>query len=264
MHYKAIYVIVLREFKRFFRQKGRLVVTLARPFLWLFIVGAGFMKIVDAPEPTDYIQFILPGIIAMTILFSSIFSTISVVWDREFGFLREMLVAPVSRVTIVIGKLVSGTALSLFQGVMILAVAPLLGIPVGLTTFVSMVVLMALVALSITAFGLFIAARIDSLQGFNVIMNFIVLPMFFLSGALYPVDTLPGPIKALAYLNPLCYGVDSFKHVMLSGWAEGAGGVQRAGALVGAEFSLTTDILVVSVFTVVMIFLSARSFDRRR
>ncbi|MEE9542916.1 MAG: ABC transporter permease, partial [Thermodesulfobacteriota bacterium] len=110
--YKAIYVIVLREFKRFFRQRGRLLVTIARPLLWLFIVGAGFGSLIDVEEPGNYLRFILPGIVGMTILFSSVFSTISVVWDREFGFLREMLVAPVSRVTIVMGKLFAGSALS--------------------------------------------------------------------------------------------------------------------------------------------------------
>ncbi|MDP2689469.1 MAG: ABC transporter permease, partial [Deltaproteobacteria bacterium] len=110
LSYKAIYVIVLREFKRFFRQKGRLVVTIARPLIWLFIVGSGFTKLIgSSPDGVNYIQFILPGIVGMTILFSSMFSTISVVWDREFGFLREMLVSPVSRVTIVFGKLLSGT-----------------------------------------------------------------------------------------------------------------------------------------------------------
>ena len=111
MFYKAIYVIVLREFKRFFRQRGRLLTTLARPLLWLFIVGGGLTQIIDVGSGANYLQFLLPGVMGMTILFSSVFSTISVVWDREFGFLREMLVAPVPRVTIVIGKLMAGTML---------------------------------------------------------------------------------------------------------------------------------------------------------
>ncbi|MBI5344147.1 MAG: ABC transporter permease [Deltaproteobacteria bacterium] len=251
--HKAIYVIVLREFKRFFRQKGRLIVTMARPLIWLFIVGSGFTKLIDAGAGDHYMQFILPGIIGMTILFSSVFSTISVVWDREFGFLREMLVAPVPRVSIVFGKLLSGTALSVFQGTALLLVAPFLGLGIGIKGFLAAVLLMSLVALSITALGLFVASFLTSLEGFNVIMNFIVLPMFFLSGALYPVSALPFPIKALAYLNPLCYGVDSFKHILLA-----------PGGRFAAEIPLYADIIFITVFAAVMTMLSAAVFERRK
>lgn len=253
LSYKAIYVIVLREFKRFFRQKGRLIVTLARPLIWLFIVGSGFTKLIDVKTGANYIQFILPGIVGMTILFSSIFSTISVVWDREFGFLREMLVSPVSRVTIVFGKLLSGTALSVFQGAAILFIAPFLGLQLGVWEFAVMVFLMFMVALAITSLGLFVASFLYSLEGFNVIMNFIVLPMFFLSGALYPVDTLPIYIKIFAFINPLCYGVDSFKHMLLP----------QQGNLV-AEFPIFLDIAFVGVFSIIMTFLSAIVFERRK
>lgn len=252
LSYKAIYVIVLREFKRFYRQKGRLVTTAARPLIWLFIVGAGFTKLVESNSEGSYMQFILPGIVGMTILFSSIFSTISVVWDREFGFLREMLVAPISRLTIVAGKLVSGTVLSLFQGVALLCVAPFLGLSIGILDIAAMIGLMTVVAFSLTAFGLFIAARLTSLEGFNVIMNFIILPMFFLSGALYPIDLLPTPLKALTYINPLTYGVDSFKHVLLT-----------PGVTLGPEFPLALDLLVIGVFAALMTTLSALAFEKR-
>lgn len=253
LSYKAIYVITLREFKRFFRQKGRLIVTMARPLIWLLIVGSGFTNLIDTSGGAHYIQFILPGIVGMTILFSSIFSTISVVWDREFGFLREMLVAPVSRVTIVFGKLLSGTALSVMQGAALLLIAPMLKLHLGVDDFIFMVFLMFIVALAITALGLFVASFLTSLEGFNVIMNFIVLPMFFLSGALYPVGTLPSVIKLFTYINPLCYGVDSFKHVLLPG----------QGRLI-AEFPLSLDIIYVSVFAVVFTLLSALVFERRK
>jgi ABC-2 type transport system permease protein len=252
----AVYVIVLREFKRFFRQRGRLITTLARPLLWLFIVGTGFSRIVDtgsdAAGGSSYLQFLLPGIVGMTILFSSIFSTMSVVWDREFGFLREMLVAPVSRLTIVIGKLLSGTALSLFQGMMLLLVAPFIGVEIGLSQVVSMFFLVALVSFALTAFGLFIAAHLRSLEGFNVIMNFIILPMFFLSGALYPIDNLPAPLRLVTYINPLSYGVDAFKHVLLP-----------AGGKLSSEFPLVVDIIFVAVFAAVMMALSSRAFSKR-
>ncbi|MBI5903653.1 MAG: ABC transporter permease [Deltaproteobacteria bacterium] len=251
--YKAIYVIIFREFKRFLRQRGRLVATIARPLIWLFIVGSGFTRLIDVKTGANYIQFILPGIIGMTILFSSIFSTISVVWDREFGFLREMLVAPVSRVTIVFGKLLSGTALSVLQGSVLLLVAPFLGLRFGPVEFVLMVVLMTLVALAVTSLGLFIASFLTSLEGFNVIMNFIVLPMFFLSGALYPVGSLPPFLRAFVYINPLCFGIDSFKHVLLPG----------AGRLV-PEFPILVDIAYVMVFAAIFTFLSAVVFEKRK
>jgi len=250
--YKAVYVIVLREFTRFFRQKGRLVVTIARPLLWLVIVGSGFSRIISLPGDLDYRQFILPGIVGMTILFSSVFSTITVVWDREFGFLREMLVAPISRFTIVVGKLLGGTALSLFQGAVLIAFAPLFGLSVSAVQYVWMFFLMALVALSITALGLFIASFLKSLEGFNVIMNFVVLPMFFLSGALYPVNTLPAALRHLTLLNPLSYGVDSFKHILL-----------RTGGGMAGEFSFTLDIVALCLFSMVMITLASYSFGRR-
>ncbi len=253
LSYRAIYVIVLREFKRFFRQRGRFVVSIARPLIWLFIVGSGFTRLIDVSSGANYIEFILPGIVGMTILFSSIFSTISVVWDREFGFLREMLVSPVPRVTIVLGKLLSGTALAVFQGTLLLFIAPVVGLDVGLVDFVVMILLMTLVAISITSLGLFVASLLTSLEGFNVIMNFIVLPMFFLSGALYPIDALPAPIRLFSYINPLCYGVDSFKHILLSG----------TGRLT-AELPFLMDILFVGGFALVMTFLSALSFEKRK
>src|SRR3990172_858904 len=251
--YKAIYVIIIREFKKFFRQRGRLLVTISRPLLWLFIVGAGFGSMVNMPSNIGYKQFLLPGIIGMTILFSSVFSSISVVWDREFGFLREMLVAPISRATIVMGKLLSGTALSLVQGTVLLLFSPLLGVKLTITNFLLMLLLMSFLSIAITAMGLFIASYLTSLEGFNVIMNFIVLPMFFLSGALYPIGSLPPYIKIFAFINPLCYGVDSFKHVVLPG----------QGRLI-AEFPIWLDLAFVSLFAVAFTFASAYVFERRK
>lgn len=251
--YKAVYVIVMREFKRFFRQKGRFVVSMVRPLIWLFIVGAGFTKIIDVGKGADYIQFILPGIVGMTILFSSIFSTISVVWDREFGFLREMLVAPVSRVTIVLGKLLSGTALAVFQGTLLLCIAPFVGLSVGVTDFLIVILLMVVLALAITALGLFVASFLTSLEGFNVIMNFIVLPMFFLSGALFPIKALPYGIRVFSYINPLSYGVDSFKHILLPG-----------GGSLTPEMPLLLDIAFVGAFAVIMTFSAALVFEKKK
>lgn len=251
--YKAIYVIIVREFKRFFRQRGRLLVTISRPLLWLFIVGAGFGSMVNIPAAASYKQFLLPGIIGMTILFSSVFSSISVVWDREFGFLREMLVAPISRATIVMGKLLSGTALSIVQGAVILLFSPLLGIKLTIISFLIMLFFMTILSIAITALGLFIASFLTSLEGFNVIMNFIVLPMFFLSGALYPMNAMPKALHYFSMLNPLSYGVDAFKHIMF-----------RSGGMPGGEFPLLLDMALLFVFSAVMIVLATHSFEKKR
>ncbi|MBI3399748.1 MAG: ABC transporter permease [Deltaproteobacteria bacterium] len=250
--YKAIYVIVIREFKRFFRQQGRMLVTISRPLLWLFIVGAGFGSMVNIPATANYKQFLLPGIIGMTILFSSVFSSISVVWDREFGFLREMLVAPISRATIVMGKLLSGTALSLVQGTALLLFSPLLGVKLTVISFLLMLVFMSMLSIAITALGLFIASYLTSLEGFNVIMNFIVLPMFFLSGALYPMNALPNVLHWFSLINPLSYGVDAFKHILFS-----------SGGMPVAEFPLLLDIGVLFIFSLAMIALATYSFERK-
>jgi len=250
--YKAIYVIVSREFKRFFRQRGRLIVTFARPILWLFVVGAGFARLVNIPSDMNYKQFLLPGIIGMTILFNSIFSSISVVWDREFGFLREMLVAPISRTTIVMGKLLSGAALSVLQGAALLIFSPLLGLKMNLLEFLAMLFFMTLLSVAITALGLFIAAFLTSLEGFNVIMNFIVLPMFFLSGALYPMNVLPPALHYFTLINPLSYGIDAFKHVLF-----------KNNTAFGAEFPLLLDMGLLALFAVAMTILAARFFERK-
>lgn len=235
-----------------------MLVTISRPLLWLFIVGAGFSRMVNmASTNISYKQFLLPGIIGMTILFSSVFSTISVVWDREFGFLREMLVAPISRATIVMGKLLSGTALSLFQGMILLLISPFLGMKLTLTGFLAMIIMIALLSLAITAMGLFIASFLTSLEGFNVIMNFIVLPMFFLSGALYPMNKLPQVLQYVTFINPLSYGVDAFKHILFERIL-----FEQSG-MIGAEFPLLLDIGLLSAFSVIMIILAAYSFERK-
>lgn len=251
--YRAIYVIFLREFKRFFRQKGRLIVTLSRPLIWLLIVGAGFSGIISLDGPASYLQFLIPGIVGMTILFSSIFSTISVVWDKEFGFMREMLVAPISRSTIVMGKLLSGTALSVFQGmVLVLLVAPFLQVTFTFIDAILLFAFMVLTSLSITSLGLTIAAYLDSLEGFNVIMNFIILPMFFLSGALYPVSTLPKTLYYLSLINPLSYGVDAMRHVVT---------VQTV--KLGGELPLYIDVAFLAVFSIVMTAIASHAFKTR-
>jgi len=248
-----VYVICLREFIKFFREKSRLLGTLARPVLWLFVVGNGMGSLIKPRAGFSYLQFIFPGMIGMTILFSSIFSSISIVWDREFGFMKEMLVAPISRLSIVIGKTISGTLISVAQAIIILVLIPFLGIHITVLQFVEIVAVALLVSFCITSLGILIAARLTSFDGFNIIMNFLVMPMLFLSGAMYPVTSMPQVLRQLTLINPLTYGIDAFKHVLL----------RNGTPPLGPEFSLSLDLLVVAAISIVMLTLAALSFRRK-
>ena len=253
IQWRPVYVICLREFIKFFRERSRLLGTLARPVLWLFVVGNGMGSLIKPRAGFSYLQFIFPGMIGMTILFSSIFSSISIVWDREFGFMKEMLVAPISRLSIVIGKTISGTLISVAQAVIILVLIPFLGIHITITQFIEVVAAALLVSLCITSLGILIAARLTSFDGFNIIMNFLVMPMLFLSGAMYPVTSMPSALRHLTLINPLTYGIDTFKHVLL----------RNGTPPLGPEFSLTLDLLAVTVISSIMLTLAALSFRRK-
>ena len=195
---RPIYVICLREFIKFFREKSRLLGTLARPVLWLFVVGNGMSSLIKPQAGFSYLQFIFPGMIGMTILFSSIFSSISIVWDREFGFMKEMLVAPISRLSIVIGKAISGHASYRWpRPSSFWSSFPFSASHITIMQFVEVVAVSVLVSFCITSLGILIAARLTSFDGFNIIMNFLVMPMFFLSGAMYPVTSMPSALRAL-------------------------------------------------------------------
>ncbi len=250
---RPIYVICVREFIKFFREKSRLLGTLARPVLWLFVVGNGMSALIKPHAGFSYLQFIFPGMIGMTILFASIFSSISIVWDREFGFMKEMLVAPISRMSIVIGKAVSGTLISVAQAIIILVLIPFLGIHLTAAQFVEVVIVALLVSFCITSLGILIAARLTSFDGFNIIMNFLVMPMFFLSGAMYPVSSMPDVLRQLTHINPLTYGIDAFKHVLL----------KNATPPLGPEFPLTLDLAIVIVISTIMLTLAALSFRKK-
>ena len=253
---RAIYVITLRELIKLVRQKGSLINIFARPILWLFVVGSGLNQIVQRGGPVSYNQFIFPGVMGMVILFSSIFSSISIVWDREFGFLREILVAPISRLSIVIGKAISGTLSSSLQAAVITIFLPLLKIHVEIPQLLGLFALSVLLSFALTSLGILIAAHLETFGVFNVIMNLLVMPLFFLSGAIYPVNLLPPWLRLLSLCNPLTYGIDAFKNVLLPR----VGGTGH-GSL-GAEFPLGLDILVVSLFSLAMISLAVASFRK--
>ncbi|MGH8984387.1 MAG: ABC transporter permease [Acidimicrobiia bacterium] len=213
----TIAMVWQREMIRFFRMPSRIITGLAQPLLFLFVLGAGIDPLVGASTTggVDYQEFIFPGVIAMSILFSSLFSAISIVWDREFGFLREMLVAPVSRTALVLGKAVGGGSIAVVQGLILLLAAPLVGVTLSPLEFVAMFGLLLLLAFALNAFGIVIASRMQRMEGFQMVMTLVVNPMLFLSGAIFPTDGLPTWLTVLTRLNPATYGVDPIRRVML-------------------------------------------------
>ncbi|MFN3480414.1 MAG: ABC transporter permease [Thermodesulfovibrionales bacterium] len=250
----AIYVIVAREFKKFMREKSRLISTLIRPLIWLFFVGVGMSRLVS-PQPgimtVSYLQFIFPGILGMTILFSSIFSSISIIWDKEFGFMKEILVAPVSRLSIVIGKALSGTVVSMIQAAIILILFPILGLKLGIMQIIGTLTVCLILSFCISALGIVIATFYESFESFSVIMNFIVMPMFFLSGAMYPVKVLPLILKMATKINPLTYGIDGLKHTIL-------------GRPEVYDFPLTIDIIILLGTSILFIITAGLLFERKK
>jgi len=249
----AVYVVVAREMIKFMREKGKLVSTLARPLLWLFLVGGGMSRLVSPDMGIPYTQFIFPGIIGMTILFSSIFSSISIIWDKEFGFMKEMLVAPVPRFSIVIGKALSGTLVSTVQALLIVLLYPLLGLDLSVSQILLIALVSVLLSFCISSLGILIATFYESFESFSVIMNFIVMPMFFLSGAMYPVKLLPPILEIFSRINPLTYGIDALKYMVFP-----------EKRFLTHDFPLSLDIGVIVVASVVFVSLGALVFERRK
>ena len=210
---QAIYVMWLRQMKRFLRAKSRIVSTIVEPLFFLFILGFGFNIAVFPGMQGSYINFLAPGIIAMAILFSSMYTGVSVLWDKQFGFLQEVLVAPVSRLSIVIGRTLGGATIALFQGIVILLIALGLGVPiVNIGGLLLTLVIMVLLSFTAVGFGLIIASKMQDFEGFQSIMNLILMPLIFLSSAFYPVtESLPLWLRILSYCNPVFYMIDGIR-----------------------------------------------------
>jgi ABC-2 type transport system permease protein len=206
----AVYVLWVRELKRFWRAKSRVVGSLGMPLFFLAFLGLGFrrMPIPGMAEGMDYIQFLVPGIIGMNILFSSTFGGLSVLWDREFGFLKEIMVAPVSRVSIVLGRIAGGATTALIQAVFILGISYTLGFKIDhISSIFLAIVFMILTAITFLGLGLVFASKMKDIQGFSIVMNFVIFPLFFLSGALFPIENFP---PWLGYISKIDPGVSSF------------------------------------------------------
>ncbi len=239
---------------------------LARPLLWLFVVGSGFGAISAAGDPAAYRRFLLPGVLGMVILFSAMFGALSTVHDREFGGIRLLLIAPLRRSTIVLAKIASSTLVALAQSALLLPLLPVLGLRPGPGRIAILLAAMILTALALSALGMLLAARIESIESFSGVVNFVVLPMFFLSGALYPTHGLPQVLRALAAVNPLTYGVDLMKHALFGGASAGVLGGVRAVAGVPAgfapELSPVLDVAALTAAFVVSVAVTVPLFGR--
>jgi ABC-2 type transport system permease protein len=244
---------------KFWRDKPRIIGATVQPALFLLLLGTGIGKGIPhafnvepsgrefAPGVPDYLTFIYPGIIAMTLLFTSVFSAISIIWDREIGFLKEVMVAPISRGAVAVGKTLGGSTVAMLQGCLMLLFAPFLHIQFSWASALALLPLLLYISVSLTAMGIAAASRMRSMQGFTVIMNFLTLPMFFLSGAMFPVDGLPRWMSVLVNLNPLTYGVDALRSVLI--------GFHR--------FEVLQDLIVMGAFGVAMLWLAVRGFESR-
>jgi ABC-2 type transport system permease protein len=224
-----LYAIWLREFKVFLREKSRLVASTFTPLLWLFVIGAGFGSTVGNPSSTspnsnaaigglvsgiDYQQFIFPGIICMSVIFSSVFFGSYIIWDRKFDFLKSVMVAPVSRTTIFIGKTFGGMTTSLIQAAILLAIGLAIGINYTPVSIAAITVLILLLSFALTSLGLTLGSYMESLEGFQLIVSFVVFPLYFLSGALFPLNNLPSWLSYLTMIDPATYAVDALRNMM--------------------------------------------------
>lgn len=212
----GVYTLWLRDITRFLRDKPRIVSSAAQPLLWLFILGMGLSTAFVRGGDPEYIKFIYPGIISMSVLFTSMFSAVSIIWDKEFGFLKEVLVAPIPRWAVAVGRALGGSSVAVLQGTIILLFAPIVGVSFSPGQLVAAFLTMFLIAFAMTSFGIFIASKMHTHEGFQVMTNFLLLPMFFLSGAMFPTNRgLPSWMEVLVRIDPLSYGVDALRQVLV-------------------------------------------------
>jgi ABC-2 type transport system permease protein len=243
----VIYILWLRQLKKYFRSKSRIIGSLGQPLLFLVAMGFGLGAIFQKAGQGNYMQFITPGIISMGIIFTALFSGIEIIWDRQFGFLKETLVAPTSRLKIMIGRTLGGATVASLQGVIIFLLSLIVGFrPENMAFFPLALVFMFLTALLFTALGTAIASLLEDMQGFQLIMNFLVMPLFFLSGSLFPLQGLPKALDIIAKIDPLSYGVDGLR-----------------GTLTGfSHFGLGIDFFVLGVLTSVILIVGSYLFSK--
>jgi ABC-2 type transport system permease protein len=243
----TIYILWLRQLKRYLRSKSRIVGSIGQPLLFLIALGYGFGPIYQKAGGGNYIQFLAPGIISMGVLFTSVFTGIEIIWDKQFGFLKETLVAPVSRINIMIGRTLGGATVAVMQGVIVFFISLAVGFrPVSLAMLPLAFVYIFLIAILFTALGTAIASVLEDMQGFQLIMNFLVMPIFFLSGALFPFQDLPKAILLISSFNPLAYGVDGLRGTLIN----------------ASHFGLYTDFIVLVAAAGILLVIGSYLFSK--
>ena len=242
---QTIYILWLRQVKKYFRSRSRIIGSLGQPLLFLISFGFGFGSIYQKAGEGNYLQFLAPGIILMSVLFTAIFSGIDLIWDRQFGFLKETMVAPVSRLSIMFGKTLGGATVAIIQGLIVFVLTLVIGFrPTNFYLLPVALIFIILIALLFTAFGTAIASVLEDMQGFQLIMNFLVMPIFFLSGAFFPMEGLPKFMAIITRIDPLTYGVDGLR-----------------GSLIGSvHFGLGFDLLILALLTTLLLFIGSYLF----
>jgi len=243
----VIYILWLREVKRYTRSRAQIIASLGQPMLYLLVLGFGLGPVFQRAGNGNYLQFVAPGVIGMTVLFSSIFSGLGLLWDRQFGFLKETLVAPVSRLQLMIGKTLGGATVAVMQGLLVTIVCIVAGFrPAHLATVPIALGFMVLIAVLFAALGMAIGSGLQDMQGFQLIMNFLVLPIYFLSGALFPLTGLPVALSYITKADPLAYGVDGMRNVLLG----------------QSAFDPRIDLLVLVVVGAILLVIGAQRFSK--
>jgi ABC-2 type transport system permease protein len=252
MQWRPVYAVLEREVVRMFRQRTRLVSAMVRPLIWLFVIGAGFGAVLGQASGISYQQFLIPGVLGMTMLFGAMLAALTMVYDKESGVMRMLIVAPFAHYWIVIAKMLAAALAAILQALLLLILIAALGYVGAGTRFGLLVLGLLVTSAACAGIGMLVAAFTRTLDNFAAIMNFVIFPVFFLSGSLYPVGHLPAPLKAVALVNPYTYGVDLLKHATL--------GVLSSG--MGADFSVATDLAVLAGFTVAALLVASWRFSR--
>jgi len=258
----GIYTIWYRDLLRFWHDKMRMLGSIMMPLLFLFVFGSGLgsrMGMMGSGSGFDFIQFLYPGIIGMTVVMTSFMSGISLVWDREFGFLKEVLVAPISRISVAIGKTLGAATVALLQGAIILLLAPLIGVSLSVGTVLALLPLMFLLAVVMGSMGIFLATRIKSMEAFQAVMQMLMFPMIFLSGVFFPVDGLPSWMSVLVKLNPVTYGIAPIRQVVLGTALDSSFDI----SLFGHTMTIWDNIAVLAAFGITMLLLAMWAFGNQ-
>jgi ABC-2 type transport system permease protein len=258
---RAVKIVWQRELVRFGRDKPRILTALLQPLLYLFILGTGMASIVTGGAG-DLRVFLFPGVIVMAVLFTSFFSAGSLVWDREFGFMREMLVAPVRRGAILLGKCLGGATAGTFQGLVVLTVGAAAGMPCSASLVLTLLGELFVVAFAVTALGLFVAVRVRSMQSFISLVQLLLMPLYFLSGALFPLSALPAWLTLLTHVNPLTYAVDPLRRAVLADAGPGLAALAPGVRWLGWTVPAALEVGLVVAFGVAALALAARRFGR--